>query len=278
MIDKNQIDNLQIEKAQIDKAKVALRFAQAGQSYTEHAVVQKQIAKQLFDLIVQYCPDILKLNLAPHFNNAFEIGCGSGNLSHLLIENLKIKYLVLNDLYPEIKQHFQSNPNIDYLIGDIEQLEFPEQLDFIVSSSAFQWINDLDAIFAKAKYSLNEQGFFCFSTFGQQNLKEIKMLTGQGLDYLTLENIQEKLQKQGFEILHISEQIESLQFEHPKQILQHLKATGVTATASKFRWTKQSLMDFYHSYQQFSFEDKFNQQPYPLTYHPIYCIARRNVP
>ena len=94
-------------------------------------------------------------------------------------------------------------------------------------------------------------------------------------DYLSLENIQEKLLKNGFEILHISEQIETLNFEHPKQILQHLKATGVTATASNFRWTKQSLQDFYLNYQQFLFQNEIGKALYPLSYHPIYCIARR---
>ena len=79
----------------------------------------------------------------------------------------------------------------------------------------------------------------------------------------------------GFEILYISEQIETLNFEHPKQILQHLKATGVTATASNFRWTKQSLQDFYLNYQQFSFQNEIGKALYPLSYHPIYCIARR---
>ena len=259
----------------INKSHVALRFAQAGQSYTEHAVVQKQIAQHLFDLIQQYCSDQFQYGL----DHVFEMGCGSGNLSHLLLGNLQINHLILNDLYPEIQQHFQanihSNANLEYLIGDIEQLEFPNNLNLIVSSSALQWIQNLDAIFQKAFTSLNEQAYFCFSTFGQQNLQEIKNLTGQGLDYLSIDNIQDLLKKNGFEILHISEQISHLNFDHPKQVLQHLKATGVTATATSFRWSKQSLADFYQDYQQFSLSDESGRIQYPLTYHPIYCIARR---
>ena len=259
----------------INKSQVALRFAQAGQSYAEHAVVQRKIAQQLFDLIAQYCPKQL--------NQVFEMGCGSGNLSHLLIENLQIEHLILNDLYSEVQQHFQAakiqavqtQQMIEFLIGDIEQLNFPQNNDLIASSSVLQWMGDLEAVFAKARYSLNSQALLCFSTFGQQNLQEIKALTGQGLDYLSLENIQEKLQQSGFEILHISEQIEALNFEHPKQILQHLKATGVTATASNFRWTKQSLQDFYLNYQQFLLQNEIGKALYPLSYHPIYCIARR---
>ena len=119
------------------------------------------------------------------------------------------------------------------------------------------------------------KGFFCFSTFGEWNLQEIKTLTGQGLDYVNLDQLREKLQNQGFEVLHLSEQIEYLDFATPKQILQHLKATGVTATASSFRWTKHSLERFYQDYQQFSQLDTSGQIHYRLSYHPIYCIARR---
>ena len=271
------------QNSDIDKSQVALRFAQAGQSYTEHAVIQKQIAQHLFDLISEYCPDLFNNQFSNQcldpLLNFFEIGCGSGNLSHLLLENLQFKRLILNDLYSEIQQHFQTNSNLEYLIGDIEQLEFPKYLDLIASSSALQWITNLEAIFQKVFLSLSQslspQAYFCFSTFGQQNLQEIKALTAQGLDYLSIENIQHLLEKNGFEILHISEQIAHLNFQHPKQVLQHLKATGVTATASNFRWTKQTLADFYQDYQQFSLSDEAGQQQYPLTYHPIYCIARR---
>ena len=267
------------QNSDINKSQVALRFAQAGQSYTEHAIVQKQIAQHLFALIGEYCPDLFKNQFSNQcldpLLNIFEIGCGSGNLSHLLLDNLQFQRLILNDLYAGIQQHFQTNLNLEYLIGDIEQLEFPKSLDLIASSSALQWVSNLEAIFKKAFLALNPQAYFCFSTFGQQNLQEIKALTGQGLDYLSVENIQHLLEKNGFEILHISEQIAHLNFQHPKQVLQHLKATGVTATASNFRWTKQTLADFYQDYQQFSLSDEAGQQQYPLTYHPIYCIARR---
>ena len=251
----------------IDKSQVAQRFAKAGQSYAAHAIVQKQICQQLLQLMQQYLP-------SNSLNRVFEIGCGSGNLSHLLMQNFEIKQLFLNDLYPEVQQHFQHDPKLQWLIGDVEQLDFPQSLDLIASSSALQWVGDIDSIFKKSAAALIENGYLCFSTFGQQNLQEIKALTGQGLNYLTLDEIQHKLLKQGFEILHLSENMETLTFSHPKAVLQHLKATGVTATAAQHRWTKQSLQQFYQDYQQFSELDQSGQHHYQLSYHPIYCIAR----
>ncbi len=117
--------------------------------------------------------------------------------------------------------------------------------------------------------------FVAFSTFGPQNLTEIKQLTGQGLHYLSMDTLQQQLKQHGFEVLHCSEQLESLSFEHPKQILQRLKATGVTGTAQGQRWNKTTLTEFYRGYEQFSQQHCSQQKSYTLTYHPIYCLARR---
>ena len=247
---------------------MALRFAQAGQSYTEHAIAQKQICQHLMQLMLDHLP-------TQHQARVLEIGCGSGNLSHLLLQNLQIDRLILNDLYAEVQQHFSQQQQLEWRIGDIEQLEFPTQLNLVTSSSALQWMTDLQAVFTKVAYALVQQGFFCFSIFGQQNLKEIKALTGQGLEYHTLSELQQVLTQTGFDVLHLSEQIKTLHFSHPKQVLQHLKATGVTATSASHRWTKNTLQQFYQDYQQFSEMDQQGQTQYVLSYHPIYCIARR---
>lgn len=74
------------------------------------------------------------------------MGCGSGNLSHLLMQNFEMKHCVFNDLYPQVKTHFSNLQNIEWLIGDVEQLDFPQSLDLITSSSALQWMNNIEHI------------------------------------------------------------------------------------------------------------------------------------
>ena len=262
-----------MELLNIETFQIARRFSQAGQSYDEHAVIQKKIANQLMGLMNLYIQN-------KSFETIFEIGCGSGNLSKLLIEHHSFQNIILNDLYDAVKVHFDNQPieeknKIRWLIGDIEQLDFPSELDMVTSSSALQWMHDLDRIFVQSQQVLNERGYLCFSTYGKRNLKEIKLLTQQGLQYLHIDEIRTKLEKNGFQILHLSEKTETLEFKHPKHILQHLKSTGVTATASNFRWTKQSLETFYQGYRQFIQTDEHENLVYPLTYHPIFVIARK---
>ena len=246
----------------INKALVAQRFAKAGQSYVEHAVVQKQISAQLFKYLKVYCPQ----NLA----SVLEIGCGSGNLTHLFHSYFQVDQLFLNDLYADVDQHFSTIENIAWLIGDIEQLTLPQSLDAVISSSALQWMTDLPTLLHRIHDALKPNAYFGFSTFGSDNLTEIKQLTGQGLNYISLEFLKRQLEQQNFEVLFIEQEVKQIYFDHPKAVLQHLKATGVTATAKSHRWTKQSLQQFYSDYQQF-----YDEQGFRLTYHPIYVIARR---
>jgi len=245
----------------LNKNLVAQRFAKAGQSYSEHAIVQKQICQNLTGLVQQFCPTTMSC--------VFEIGCGSGNLTRLLATSFQFEELILNDLYADVQQHFSHQENLKWLIGDIETLDFPQQLDMIVSGSALQWMQDLPHLLERCNEALTERGWLCFSTFGYKNLLEIKELTGQGLSYWSVENWNSALIKAGFEILYLSESETQLYFDSPKAVLQHLKATGVTATA-QHRWTKQTLQQFYQDYDRFKCVEG-----YSLTYHPIYCIARR---
>ncbi|MFM6905027.1 MAG: malonyl-ACP O-methyltransferase BioC, partial [Acinetobacter tjernbergiae] len=209
-----------------------------------------------------YCPKT--------FDSVLEIGCGSGNLTHLFHTHFHFDQLFLNDLYEDVDQHFSTIQNIAWLIGDIEQLKLPSGLDAVISSSALQWMTDLPALLQRIYDALKPKGYLGFSTFGENNLIEIKQLTGQGLNYYSLEALQQQLQENGFEILLIQQAYKQAYFDHPKSVLQHLKATGVTATAQSHRWTKQSLQQFYSDYQQF-----YDEQGFSLTYHPIYVIARR---
>lgn len=245
----------------LNKNLVAQRFAKAGQSYSEHAIVQKQICQNLTVLLQQFCSTTM--------SRVFEIGCGPGNLTRLIAASFQIEELILNDLYVDVQQHFNYQENLKWLIGDIEALAFPQQLDMIVSGSALQWMQDLPCVLQHCHTALNEKGWLCFSTFGPRNLIEIKELTGQGLSYWSIENWNNALTQAGFEVLHLSESEAQLYFDSPKAVLQHLKATGVTATA-QHRWTKQTLQQFYQDYDRFK-----HAEGYSLTYHPIYCIARR---
>lgn len=245
----------------MDKRLIAERFARARDTYSQEARVQQQVAEKMMRLL----PDI-------RFRHIVEFGCGTGSYSRILLHQLQPETLLLNDLCPEMKECLTDlllQDAVQFMPGDAEVLEFPEKTDLITSCSTLQWFNNPKRFFARCHSFLTDNGYLAFSTFGAENMREIRTLTGHGLDYLPVEKLNELLSPY-FETVYAEEEIVPLPFATPLQVLQHLKQTGVTGTEKKI-WTRGRLQAFCNGYiGQFSQDGNVS-----LTYHPIYIIARK---
>lgn len=251
----------------IDKDKVKQRFTKAKDSYAEHAIAQQQICLHLAEQINLFFPTDVQ--------SIFEIGCGSGTLTQLLLKNIQPQHYIANDLYEDVIELQPKADTLSFCIGDIETITLPYPLDAVVSSSALQWMQDIQQVFKRIHKALKQHGVLAFSIFGERNLHQMKALTGQGLHYLSSAQLCAELKEIGFEILYLHEHDIDVNFTHPLHVLKHLKATGVTANTTDFVWNKQSLAQFYADYAQFAQPQDTGLTVYPLTYHPIYIIARR---
>lgn len=159
---------------------------------------------------------------------------------------------------------------VSFLPCDAETLDFPQGTDLITSCSTLQWFADTERFFARCHRFLSDGGILAFSTFGKKNMREIHTLTGHGLEYLSLDNLKVLLSPR-FEILYAEEEIVSLPFGTPLEVLRHLKQTGVTGTEKRV-WTCGRLQSFCDEYIRMCGND---DRSVSLTYHPIYVIARK---
>ena len=243
-------------------------------------------------------------NAALSFRHIAEFGCGTGCYSRLLLRTLQPETLLLNDLCPEMEEciHdlltggrrlpcapqagnasgvlydadvelYGSSPAttaVSFLPCDAETLDFPQGTDLITSCSTLQWFADTERFFARCHHFLSDGGILAFSTFGKKNMREIHTLTGHGLEYLSLDNLKVLLSPR-FEILYAEEEIVSLPFGTPLEVLRHLKQTGVTGTEKRV-WTRGRLQSFCDEYIRMCGND---DRSVSLTYHPIYMIARK---
>ena len=248
----------------MDKRLIAERFARARDTYSREARVQQQVAEKMLRLLTEH---------TSLFHRIVEFGCGTGSYSRLLLDKLQPESLLLNDLCPEMRECLTDllpQNMVQFIPGDAEALDFPEGTDLITSCSTLQWFNDPEAFFARCHRFLSEEGYLAFSTFGAENMREIHTLTGHGLEYLSIETLKELLAPH-FETVYAEEEIVSLPFNTPLQVLQHLKETGVTGTEKKV-WTRGRLQTFCNGYtEQFSREDG----NVTLTSHPIYIVTRK---
>ncbi|OOG17132.1 malonyl-[acyl-carrier protein] O-methyltransferase BioC [Sphingobacterium sp. CZ-UAM] len=253
----------------MDKQRISSRFSKAAASYDSAAVVQGQIAEKMIRLLRNHVP------IRP--DRVLEIGCGTGLLSRLLLQQLSPKHTIFNDICPEmiksvksivLPQH--SSQHCSFICADAETCNLPGELDLITSCSTIQWFEDPSAFFARCHTALHAHGILAFSTFGEENMREISSTTGVGLTYHTQSALVAELLALGYEILSVEEELLSLSFESPLQVLSHLKETGVTGIKNH-RWTKSKLQAYCTEYvDRYAVGTRV-----PLTYHPIYIIAKK---
>lgn len=245
----------------ICKKTVKNSFRQSfDKSYTNEAVIQKEMAKELVDKISEF---------AKSFSSAFELGCGTGVLTSELLSKLSIEKLFLNDL-TDTSEFIENLPeSTDFFIGDAETINYPKNLDLVTSNAAVQWFQSLEDHFEKVHSSLNKGGIFAFTTFGPENMLEIKALTGTGLNYPSAEKLKEMLSSK-FKIEFFEESTKTINFSSAKEVLLHLRKTGVNAI-EKQAWTKSKFQEFCKNYQiQFTENGELC-----LTYNPIIIIASK---
>lgn len=250
----------------MEKNKIAIKetFSRNYNTYSHEAIVQAVMADKLIEFIMKF--------VGKDFNSILEIGCGTGFVSKQISEKFIFSNITCNDLTSiyahKIKKLYHKSTNFSFIEGDAEAL--PKEinnLNLIVSGSAFQWFHSLENALHNFRQQLHDNGVIAFSTFGQHNFMEVKEITGVGLDYKTKNNIENIIQED-FELIFSSETIQTLHFKKPINVLQHMKKTGVNSLLGNNK-------TFNFSNFEKEYSRKFNHtKGLSLTYHPMYFIAK----
>lgn len=222
-----------------------------AKDYEKHAKVQDFMGLKLCE--------ILKNLRISHFEKVFEFGCGRGELSKKLQNFITFDEYLKNDILD-----FKENSSI--LIFDMNEIAkqdlSKEKFDLIVSNATLQWL-DLKHIIPSLRDMLNQNGILLLSTFAEQNLKEIKQSTGFGLNYFSLNEL-EQIFKVYFNEVKITQELIKLSFDNALDVFRHLKLSGVNS------------LGFYPLNKGFlkEFEEKFQNK---LTYHPVFILCKNDI-
>lgn len=251
---------------QPDKKNIYRRFARAAATYDRQAFIQQRVAERLLNLLDRHCP------LPPR--RLLEIGCSTGILTCMLARRCRgLETLYVNDLVPQfnglVRNKVGDAVHLVFLPGDIETIALPASLDLVVSSSTFHWLRDLPALFHRLHDRMAAGSTLCFAMYGPHNLRELREMTGIGLDYPTVTGLK-KMVGARFKVLTCEEELLTVHFADPRALLDHLRQTGVNALGTE-PWTRRRLSEFIRRYA-----DRFGgPEGVVLTYHPVYCIASR---
>ncbi|MBP3298506.1 MAG: DUF452 family protein [Muribaculaceae bacterium] len=242
--------------------RVGQRFTRSLETYDAHAHAQRVIAGRLADEFMADVPSCL--------DRIVEIGPGTGLLTGEWARCHKAAHALYVDLGK--MPHYCAAQTEEYRCCDAEVLmeelaaEAPESVDAIVSSSAIQWLSDLDYFFGCCSRALKPGGHLAMSTFAPGNLNELRALRPDHLRYLPAEKIEELLRRYFREVRVVEDTVE-LDFTTPLEALRHLRLTGVTA--SGYKTGIGELRQFAARYPQNS------RKRYSLTFRPIYMSARK---
>jgi malonyl-ACP O-methyltransferase BioC len=254
-----------LSEYKIDKELVKKRFARSAESYSEYAVVQQRMAANLIQKLVS----VTDTN---NYNRIFDIGCGDGTLTKLLLEQFQPETVIANDIVEDFQQQIEiitkKHPatNLEFIAGDIECKPLPDNIDLIASNAVFQWLNHLEEFYIKLSKNIKPSSIIAFTTFGINTLPEIRQITGHSLNYLPFAEHCILLRKH-FNIISAHEETDIRYFDNPLEILKHLKQMGVNAIKPR-HWKRRDLIAFTEEYiQYFSHNNKVS-----LTYNPLYFI------
>lgn len=234
----------------INKALVRDRFSKNLKNYNENAKIQKRMAEKLVSLIKNKNP-----------RKILELGCGTGFLTNLVNQNLSFEEYIAIDIVESCNVYINEiSPKIEFLAKDIEDyIELnSEKFDLIISNASLQWVENFERVIKTLENKLNPNGELIFSTFGNENFREIYHILGTSLKYFSnaeLHNI--------FPNAEIEPEIHIMAFDSPKDVLKHLQLTGVNAIENT-SWTKKDLTKFENGYKNIC------SKKMTLTYNPIY--------
>jgi malonyl-CoA O-methyltransferase len=235
-------------------------------SYNDNAFVQQQICDRLTDLV---------RNQRKQFGSVYEIGTGTGLLTNRLVQTLKIDHYFANDLVPESKalvadiMERANFLNWQFVTGDAESIKPYKKFDLVISASTVQWFDNLALFIDEVSQIIEREGLLVFNTFGDKNLAECKAIAGKGLKYFGMDEIRQILSHR-FEIVYCADELMELLFDHPLEVLKHLKKTGVNGHLGN-SWTKGQLQQFIDSYNRLHRKG----EKVTLTYHPQYFVAKK---
>ncbi|WP_457577031.1 methyltransferase domain-containing protein [Desulfomarina sp.] len=253
-------------KVVLDKERVAEYFGSCLETYEDNATVQQEISRQFFNLLSRY--------EISGFSRILEIGCCTGFLTELICSAHSVKTIWLNDIVPEFcsvtAERIKENvKEVRLFPGDIEEKILPKGLDIVLSSSTFQWLQDLERLFARVYGCLNEGGILAFSLFGPGTMEEIRSLTGRGLPYLDHSELQ-KITASFFDLVHIHRERKCIYLPSVRAVLRHIQKTGVGGLG-RSGWGVSEFRKFESEYKA-RFETDLG---IPVSYVSTFVIARK---
>lgn len=236
-----------------DKSLVASKFSAAVSTYDDAATVQRSIAAKIASKI----PEKIE-------GEVIEIGCGTGIATKMLLDRHPDARLRAVDIQPSPDIRGRAVVCAD---GETWLRTIPgSSVGMVYSVSAIQWFNSQPRFFREALRILRPGGVLLVTTFGSLTMRELREEGINTRHYPTPRAIASMLDE-GWEDVSIETELITPRFSGPRQVLDHLRSTGVNALPSR-----NPVADARALLQSYPLD---SEGLAPLTYQPVYITARK---
>ena len=255
----------------INKQKVAQSFSRAAHTYDAVAQLQRDVGNRLLQ----------KMPMDRSGGFVLDLGCGTGYFSNALQQALPRGNIIGLDIAEGMVRFSRSrHPDFLWLCGDAEHLPLADNsLDFIFSSLALQWCENLPQLFAELHRVLKPGGQLVFSSLGPKTLHELKSAWQQVDSYVHVNRFQEQqdledgLIQTGFSLLDFTRSESVLNFATLADLVRSLKALGahnMNAGQAQGLAGRKKMEAFRAAYEKFRKHGLL-----PATYDVYYAHAQK---
>lgn len=232
-----------------DTGKVSGRFAKASSTYDSYALAQQLIARRLSHRIEE-CR-------IPDRADILEIGPGTGYFTGCYAPMINAGKVDFVDISPVGPFGIFANEHYHQEDAELWISRCSGHYDVILSASAIQWFADVSSFFANCARILKPGGFIAVSTFAPGNLAELDAVRPSPLLYPSVTELKRIISRH-FSDVAIEETKIELHFESHRQMLMHLKHTGVAGSAASGGTGNGDMLRSIRT----------------LTYRPVFIVAR----
>jgi malonyl-CoA O-methyltransferase len=261
----------------IERPAVRTAFDRASARYEAAAVLQARVADELLGRLepFKFAPAVV-----------LDLGAGTGRMTGALKQRYRRALVVALDLAPgmlrEARRHQHLFRRFERVCGDAVRLPFATaSVDVIVSSLMLQWCDPPDRAFAEVRRVLKPDGFFAFSTFGPDTLKELRSAWAEAADaareynhvnhFIDMHDVGDALVRAGLTEPVLD--VDRMQLTYPDALalMRDLKAIGahnVTAGRPRTLLGRSRLRRMQNAYEAFRRDGRL-----PASYEVIYGAA-----
>lgn len=261
---------------------VQRQFNRSAMSYDAHAHVQRSMADQLARSLAEW-----KNKGFINDPSILEIGCGTGALTQILVNEWPSAKITALDIAPEMIEVASKrllsalHPGtggcttdfLSLLQADIEMwaINAPESsVDIIVSNACFQWLSSPQKTLGHLRRMLRPGGLLIFTTFGPDTFREMHEAFNEvyrangvepqrhGLSFHSPVQWEIMLQESGYSSFHCEHSIHMEKYASARDFLYSVKGMGASTTEAGPISGHSLRRLFTNMYKEY--EDKFSMQ------------------